>query len=101
MAKRQPASAISRGNALAVDPERIGALLRMMRAEAGLSQADVALAMRSNRGSVARIESGQHEPTLSTLAAYTSACGRRVEELFGWADLADERALAEEGEAAE
>lgn len=46
-----------------------------------LTQAQVAAAMGVAQSAVARIESGKHEPSLSTLKAYASAIGVLPEQL--------------------
>jgi DNA-binding protein HU-beta len=49
--------------------------LAQWRAECGLPQAEVARRMHTSQPSVARIESHQHDPQLSTLARYVTALG--------------------------
>ena len=53
------------------------------RAEAGLTQAQVAERMGTKAPAVARLEaslvSGKHSPSLATLKKYAAALGRRVE----------------------
>ena len=55
----------------------IGELLRA-RAQAKLSQAQVARRMGTSQSAVARMESG-HAPSLSSLRKYARAVGRRVQ----------------------
>lgn len=55
----------------------IGELLRA-RAQAKLSQAQVARRMGTSQSAVARMESG-HTPSLSSLKKYARAVGRRVQ----------------------
>ncbi len=56
------------------------------RAEAGLTQAQVAERMGTKAPAVARLEaslvSGKHSPSLATLKKYAAALGRRVEVRF-------------------
>jgi repressor LexA len=49
--------------------------LTRRRAASGLSQADVARLMRTSQSAVARLESGQHDPQLSTLIRYADVLG--------------------------
>ncbi len=51
------------------------------RAEAGLSQAEVAARIGTTQSAVARLESagGGHSPTIATLQRYASALGYRVQ----------------------
>jgi transcriptional regulator with XRE-family HTH domain len=49
--------------------------LSRRRAESGLSQADVARLMQTSQSAVARLESGQHDAQLSTVARYAEALG--------------------------
>ena len=49
------------------------------RANAGLTQAQVARKMRTTQSVVARIESGRNPPNLKTLERYATAVGRRIE----------------------
>jgi transcriptional regulator with XRE-family HTH domain len=51
------------------------------RAEAGLSQAEVANRMGTTQSAVARLESGRgkHSPSLATLNKYAKALGLRID----------------------
>ena len=49
--------------------------LSRRRVASGLSQADVAGAMQTSQSAVARLESGQHDTQVSTLARYAGALG--------------------------
>jgi predicted transcriptional regulator len=49
------------------------------RHRAGLSQAEVARKMGTTQSTVARLESGQRLPTMSTLQRYASAIGHKVQ----------------------
>ena len=52
-------------------------LLRKARIAAGKTQDDVAKKMGLHQGRVAKLESGQNEPTLNTVAKYAKAIGWR------------------------
>lgn len=56
------------------------------RAEAGMTQAEVAERMGTKAPAVARLESslvsGKHSPSLSTLRKYAAALGKRLEVRF-------------------
>ena len=56
------------------------------RAEAGLTQAQVAERMGTKQTAVARLENalitGRHSPSLATLQKYAAALGKRVEVRF-------------------
>ncbi|MDD2864036.1 MAG: helix-turn-helix transcriptional regulator [Methylococcales bacterium] len=53
------------------------------RREAGLSQAEIALRMKTKAPAVARLESalasGKHSPSISTLRKYANALGKNLE----------------------
>lgn len=48
------------------------------RAEAGLTQKEVAIRMETSQAAIARIESGQSKSSTSTLKRYASAVGKRL-----------------------
>ena len=56
----------------------IMAALIKARAEAGLSQAEVARRMKSTQPAVARLEAGGHRASLKSIRAYAEATGHRV-----------------------
>ena len=56
-----------------------GRRLITARNHAGLSQAEVARRMGTTQSAVARLESGQRLPTISSLQRYANAIGYRVE----------------------
>jgi transcriptional regulator with XRE-family HTH domain len=58
--------------------------LRELREAAGLSLADVAERTGMDKGFVSRLETGQGNPTVDTLARYAAALGKRV--VFGVED---------------
>ncbi len=52
----------------------------------GLSQTEVAARMGTSQSTVARLESGDVDPRLSTLERYAQAVGRRLDVRLGAAD---------------
>ena len=72
------ATAISRrsqGNGAPIDGSRLGARLRALRLEAGLTQAELARRTGIHRPNIARVEAGRHTPSLETLARLATAIG--------------------------
>jgi DNA-binding XRE family transcriptional regulator len=59
----------------AVDGARLGARLRELRLQAGLTQAELARRTGIHRPNIARVEAGRHTPSLETLARLASAIG--------------------------
>jgi transcriptional regulator with XRE-family HTH domain len=57
----------------------IGAMIGRARADAGLSQAELARRMRTTQSAIARLESGGTSPRLDTLERALAACGKRLE----------------------
>lgn len=57
------------------DGERLGARLRELRLEAGLTQAELARRTGIHRPNIARVEAGRHTPSLETLARIANAIG--------------------------
>ena len=49
------------------------------RAEAGLTQAELAMRLGTTQSAIARLESGGTSPTLATLSKYAAATGRKLE----------------------
>jgi predicted nucleotidyltransferase len=58
---------------------QLAATLRRVRADAGLSQVDLAARAETSQPALARYETGAALPTLPTLERLLSACGRRLE----------------------
>ncbi len=58
-----------------LDGAAIGARVRALRLEAGLTQADLAQRTGIYRPNIARVESGRHTPSLDTLSRLASAIG--------------------------
>ena len=64
----------------ALRPEfAIGRQLTAARSRAGASQAEVARRMGTTQSTVARLESGQRLPAMSSLQRYADAIGHRLE----------------------
>ena len=57
----------------------LAATIRRARADAGLSQVDLAARAGTSQSALARYETGATLPTLPTLERLLSACGRRLE----------------------
>ena len=60
---------------IAIDGERLGARLRKLRLDAGLTQAELARRTGIHRPNIARVEAGRHTPSLETLARIANAIG--------------------------
>jgi len=58
-----------------VDGARLGARLRLLRKQAGLTQAEVARRTGIHRPNIARVEAGRHTPSLETLTRLATAIG--------------------------
>ena len=56
--------------------------LRVLRAERGWSQADLAARLEVSRQSVNAIETGRYEPSLSLAFTISSVFHKRIEEIF-------------------
>ena len=65
----------SAGNGAPIDGTRLGARLRALRLEAGLTQAELARRTGIHRPNIARVEAGRHTPSLETLARLATAIG--------------------------
>ena len=61
---------------------QLGENVRRCRNAVGLSQEQLALRIGLGQGYISQIESGQHNPTLETIAELASALGTSVENLF-------------------
>lgn len=68
-------SASSRAGNVPVDGARLGARLRELRLEAGLTQAELARRTGIHRPNIARVEAGRHTPSLETLSRLAGAIG--------------------------
>ena len=60
---------------IAVNGAQLGAQLRRLRLEAGLTQAELARRTGIHRPNIARVEAGRHTPSLETLARIAAAIG--------------------------
>jgi len=58
-----------------VDGPRLGARLRSLRKQAGLTQAELARRTGIHRPNIARVEAGRHTPSLETLTRLANAIG--------------------------
>ena len=58
--------------------QRIGALLRIAREEAGIYQTDLAKKTKIDQGDISRIENGKGNPTIKTLQALFKAVGKEI-----------------------
>ncbi|RHW74637.1 helix-turn-helix transcriptional regulator [Colwellia sp. RSH04] len=56
--------------------------LRVLRAEKGWSQADLAEKLGVSRQAINAIETGKHAPSLTLAFALADIFGQRIEELF-------------------
>lgn len=56
--------------------------LRVLRAEKGWSQADLAERLEVSRQAVNAIETGKHDPSLTLAFSIAETFGERIEEIF-------------------
>lgn len=63
------------GASMPIDGARLGARLRALRLEAGLTQAELARRTGIHRPNIARVEAGRHTPSLETLTRLATAIG--------------------------
>ncbi len=57
---------------------KLGVILKLARQQAGLTQAQVAKKLRTNKSAISRIERHAKDMRLSTLHNYAKALGKRV-----------------------
>lgn len=62
---------------------KIGVLLRQAREEAGLTQEELAIKLRTNKSAISRIENHAEEVRLSTLRKFADALGREIHVEIG------------------
>lgn len=62
--------------------ERIGMRIKVLREKRGLSQEELATRAGISRGYLARLETGRHEPTLTTLEKLAKALRVKVARLL-------------------
>jgi UDP-N-acetylglucosamine 1-carboxyvinyltransferase len=60
------------------DQAKVGNLIKKLREERGITQAELALALASSQSAVARMEKGEQNLTLSQLAKVSDLLGRRI-----------------------
>ena len=58
---------------------KIGLLLRQARKEAGITQEDLALKLKTKKSAISRIENHSEDIRLSTLKNYVEALGRNLQ----------------------
>jgi len=58
---------------------KIGEMLKMARKEIGLTQEDVAIAMHTKKSAISRIENHAQDIRLSTLQAFASIMGKKLQ----------------------
>jgi transcriptional regulator with XRE-family HTH domain len=63
--------------------ERLAVKLKALRKERGWTQPDLAKKAALSPGYIARLETGRHDPKLSTLVKLAKALGVSVMELLG------------------
>ncbi len=57
---------------------KIGVMLKLAREQAGMTQEQVALKLRTNKSAISRIENHADDIRLSTLHKYANALGRKI-----------------------
>lgn len=65
---------------------KIGAIIRKIRLERGLTLEQVAFDADTYAGNLSKIERGQHQPSLELLHKIAQALGMRMSELYGMAE---------------
>jgi transcriptional regulator with XRE-family HTH domain len=63
-------------------PERFGAVLRRMREEAGMTQAQLGFRSNISPTAICRLEAGKREPRLRTIVALANALDMRSADLI-------------------
>jgi putative transcriptional regulator len=64
------------------NPGRVTNRLRVLRAERGWTQADLAQALEDSRQTVNAIETGKYDPSLPLAFKWARLFGRTIEEIF-------------------
>jgi transcriptional regulator with XRE-family HTH domain len=72
-----------------------GAALRRVRLAAGMTQEQLALESGVQRNFISLIETGQNQPTITTISKLARALGLRASELVAEAERDDERGRAQ------
>ena len=57
---------------------KLGVMLKMAREEAGLTQDQIAIKLRTNKSAISRIERHADDIRLSTLQKYATALGKKL-----------------------
>jgi DNA-binding XRE family transcriptional regulator len=83
VAKASAVTSFKLANQSAANPTRIGKRMRELRVRAGLTQGAVGrLLGHVGHGRVCRIENGRHCPSLPFIAAYCTAIGVALQDVF-------------------
>ena len=61
---------------------KLGSNLKKIRTKKGITQGDIARALKVGRGFISTIENGKTNPTLATIAKLAKAVGVSVDELL-------------------
>jgi len=64
------------------EAQKLGNNLKRIRMKKGISQGDIARALKVHKGYVSNIENGKTNPTLATIARVAKAIGVSVGELM-------------------
>lgn len=64
------------------EAQKLGGNLKRIRAEKGVSQSDIAKALRVSRGFVSNLENGKTNPTLATITRLANSIGVTTDELL-------------------
>ena len=64
------------------ESKKLGANLKRIRLEKGMSQADLCRELDVDKGYISNIESGKQNPTLATISRVANALGVSVDELL-------------------
>lgn len=77
-----PSASVEAEGTMDVDGAKLGARLRSLRVQAGLTQAELARRTGIHRPNIARVEAGRHTPSLETLARLAQAIGVPTTRVF-------------------
>lgn len=62
--------------------KKLGANLKRIRMEKGMSQADICRELEVDKGFISNIEAGKQNPTLATITKLAKALGVSIDELL-------------------
>jgi len=62
--------------------EQLGKNMKRIRAKKGMSQGDIARALKVDRGYISNIENGKKNPTIATIQKLANALGVSADELL-------------------